>query len=227
VSAAADAKALSAGPTEIDRADPRTRAWTLLLIDAASRNGITPLSKLRFHRIAYLANGMSRVLGIRAVDERIVKHRRGPFYPDLQWHLDRLVGQGLVRIRAVRHFTDIDGSWMDAEYALRPRGVEVVEYLCRLDERRQLAAFHLEVVRAFAAQEDEVLDGLALADVTYADAKRATNAVIDFSERRDNLSAQLAESFANLAPDPRALTMHDKINLYVEYIERKSIGGGS
>lgn len=214
-------------PTEIMRSDLRTRAWTLLLIDAASRNGITPLSKLRFHRIAYLANNMSRVLGIRAADERIVKNRRGPFYPALQWHLDRLVGQGLIRMQAVRHFTDSHGAWMDAEYAMRSRGLEIVEELCCLDERRQLAAFHLEVVRAYAAQEDGVLDDLALADVTYADPKRATNAVIDFSERRDNLSAQLAESFANLAPDPRALTMHDKINLYIEYIERKAVGGGA
>jgi hypothetical protein len=217
----------SAVAAEIKRSDQRTRAWTLLLIDAASRNGITPLSKLRFHRVAYLANGMSRVLGIRAADERIVKHRRGPFYPDLQWHLDRLAGQGLIRMRGVRHFSDPDGSWMDAEYSMLPRGVEVVETLCQLDERRQLAAFHLEIVRAFAAQDDDLLDEIALSDVTYADPKWATNAVINFSRRHDNLSAQLAESFANLAPDPRALTMHDKIVLYVEYIERKAIGAGA
>lgn len=227
MSAGADPRGRVTGPTEIKRSDLRTRAWTLLLIDAASRNGITPLSKLRFHRIAYLANSMSRVLGIRAADERIVKHRRGPFYPALQWHLDRLVGHGLIRMQAVRHFTDHDGSWMDAEYAMVRRGAEVVENLCCLDERRQLAAFHLEVVRAFAAQEDEVLDEIALADVTYADPKHAKNAVIDFSQRQDNLSAQLAESFANLAPDPRALTMHDKINLYVEYMERKTAGVGA
>lgn len=214
------------GPATIERADPRTRMWTLLLLDAASRNGITPLSKLRFHRIAYLANGMSRVFGIRAADERVVKHRRGPFYPDLQWHLDRLLGQGLIRVAAVRHFTDGDGPWMDANYSMAARSVPIIKDLCRLESAANLAAFHLEVVRAYAAQEEEALDGLALSDVTYADMSRAANAVIDFSNKQDNLSAKMANSFARLTPDPRTLTIGDKINLYVEYIDRKTIGVG-
>lgn len=215
------------GPAAITRSDPRARNWTLLLLDAAARNGITPISKLRFHRLAYLANGMSQVFGIAAADERIVKHRRGPFYPDLQWHLDRLVGQFLIRVTNVRHYKDVDGAWMDANYALHPRAVPVIETLCQLDAIAQIAAFHLEVARAYSAQDDLELDNIILKDVTYAYPGRATNAVINFSAKRDNLSARTANSFAALAPDPRALTVQDRINLYVEYIDRRQAGGAA
>jgi hypothetical protein len=216
-----DIETRAKGPASTTRQDPRVRSWTLLLLDATSRNGLTPISKLRFHRLAYLANTLSRVYGLAAADERVVKHRRGPFYPDLQWHLDRLVGQRLARVQDVRHFTDDDGAWMDASYALAPRAASVLEALYRVETMAALASFRLEVVRAFAAQEDEALDELPLEDVTYDDLRRSEGAVIDFSKFHDNLSAQAAEAFAKFAPDPRAVTVEDRIHLYVEYMDRK------
>jgi hypothetical protein len=222
-----DLQAQAKGPAAIARSDRRARSWALLLFDAASRNGITPISKLRFHRLAYLANGMSRVFEIDAADERIVKHRRGPFYPDLQWHVDRLVGQFLISVAAVRHYQDDDGTWMDADYALGPCAVPVIESLCQLDSMTQLSIFLQEVARAYAAQEDSALDEIILKDVTYDYPGRATNAVINFRAERDNLSARTAESFSLLAPDPRALALHDKINLYVEYIDRRPFGAAA
>jgi hypothetical protein len=192
----------------------------LLLLDATSRTGLSPISKLRYHRLAYISNCLSRIYGLRAADERIVKHRRGPFYPDLQWHLDRLVGQGLVRISNVRHFVDETGPWMEADYTIYRSGVVIVERLCAMESLGTLARFLLEVVKAYAAQEDEALDDLFLSDLTYDDARRGQGAVIDFRLLRDNLSAQAAGSFAALVRDPRALTVEDRIHLYVEYMDR-------
>ncbi len=196
------------------------RSWVLLLLDATSRNGLSPISKLRFHRLVYVTNCLATLYSLDAADERIVKFRRGPFYPVLQWHLDRLVGQGILKISKIRYFTDLHGPWMDADYSLDRRAVGVVEALCAFDDLRALTQFLMEVVKAYAAQGDEGLDDLLLSDVTYDDQRRAMGAVIDFSKMRENLSAQAANSFAALVRDPRLVSLEDRVHLYVNYMDR-------
>jgi hypothetical protein len=213
------------GPASTRRADLGARTWILFLLDATMRTGLAPISKLRFHRLAYFANCLSRVYGLAAVDERIVKFRRGPYYPDMQWHLDRLVGQQLADISGVSHFTDDQGAWMDARYRINRRGVSTVDSLRTVTTLDALASFLLEVATAYASHADEALDELVLADVTYENQRHGLGVVIDFSRLRDNHSARTAASFAAIAREPRALTMEDRIHLYAEYVERRRVTG--
>ena len=210
------------GPATATRSDLRVRSWVLLLLDAISQVGLSPISKLRFHRLAYYTNCLARLYGLPSADERIVKFVRGPFYPDLQWHLDRLAAIGLARVSAVRHFTDDSGPWMDANYAIARNGVGVVQTLVQLTNQLALANFLLEVSKAYAAQDDADLNDMLLSDVTYDDRRRGLGSVIDFSTARDNLSVQVAESFAELVRFPRLLTLEDRIHLYTEYVDRRS-----
>lgn len=209
------------GPATATRADPRARSWVLLLLDAVSQVGLSPMSKLRFHRLTYYTNCLARLYGLGSADERIVKFVRGPFYPDLQWHLDRLAATGLARVSEVRHFVDDSGPWMDAKYAISRNGVDVVKTLLRLTSQLALANFLLEVSKAYAAQDDADLNDLLLSDVTYDDGRSGLGTVIDFSAARDNLSVQVAESFAELVRQPRMLTLEDRIHLYTEYVDRR------
>jgi hypothetical protein len=192
----------------------------LLALHAASRNGLSPLSKLRFHRLVYLTNALAPVYSLQASDEQIVKFRRGQFYPNMQWHLDRLMAEGLVKIEGVRHFTDDDGPWMDADYRLARPALSTIDAILELVEMRALSEFLQEVVKAYASQEEDILDDLALADLTYADMRRARGAVIDFSRSADNLSAMAANRFAVQVRDPRMLSPSDRVHLYVEYMDR-------
>jgi hypothetical protein len=211
----------TAGPSTATKGDFRVRAWVLLLLDAVSRTGLSPISKLRYHRLAFLTNCLSSIYRVRAADERIVKHPRGPYYPTLQWHLDRLAGEGLASISRIRHFADSNGPWMDAYYAITRTGVGVVERLCLLESLSLLARFLLEIAKAYASQQDHVLDNVLLEDLTYDDLRRGHGAVIDFSRLQDNLSLQGAESFSALVREPRSMTTEDRIHLYLEYLDRK------
>ncbi len=213
------------GPATARRSDPLVRAWVLLLLDSTARTGLSPISKLRFHRLAYYTNCMARLFGLRPADERIVKFRRGPYYPTLQWHLDRLVGMSLAKISSVRHFTDSTGPWMDANYVITRRGVTVVNRACEVHTVRALADFLLELSKAYASQSDDALDDLVLADVTYENPRHGLGAVIDFRRLRDNLSVQAAESFARFASQPSALTVEDELHLYTEYLDRRRSKG--
>ena len=213
-------EARARGPAVAGRSDLRSRAWVLLAMDAAARHGLTPLSKLRFHRFAYLTNALSPVYSVHAADEQIVKFERGQFYPNLQWHLDRLMAEGLLRIGAIRHFRDEKGPWMDADYRLAKEALPVIARILELDEMRSLSGYLQELAKAYGSQDEEALDELALADRTYGDATRARGAVIDFSKSADNLSVQAANAFATHIRDPRYLGASDRIHLYVEYMDR-------
>lgn len=208
----------SRGPSVATRESLYVRVWMLLLVDAAARNGLTPISKLRLHRLAYLANCLSPVYGIRPNDERIVKYKRGPYYPVFQWHLDRLVGQQLLQLSKVRYFNDEYGAWMDASYAVAKRGVLLAHSIFATAEMKGLSEYLLEVAKAFAFRKDESLDGMALADLTYSDQRRAGGSVIDFSDPATNLSVLGAHSFVSLVRDPRLITEEDQIYLYMEYL---------
>jgi hypothetical protein len=215
-----DVEARSRGPASAGRTNLRARAWVLLALDSAARNGITPMSKLRFHRLVYLTNALSPVYDVQATDERIVKFKRGQFYPDLQWHLDRLMASGLVSVSNIRHFEDENGPWMEADYQLGKPGIAVIERLFALEEMRTLSSYLQEVAKAYAGHDEAALDDLILADLTYADARRARGAVIDFSRSSDNLSVRAANSFAALLREPHVLSPSDRVHLYVEYMDR-------
>lgn len=213
------------GPATAHRSDPLVRAWVLLLLDGTTRTGLSPISKLRFHRLAYFTNCMARLFGLQPADERIVKFRRGPYYPTLQWHLDRLVGLSLAQISSIRHFTDSSGPWMDANYGITRGGVSVVNRLCEIRTTAALRDFLLELSKAYASQTDDALDELILADVTYEDPRHGLGTVIDFRRIGDNLSVQAAESFAKFAEAPLALTVEDELHLYTEYLDRRRAKG--
>lgn len=215
-----DVEARARRPATAGRNDLRTRAWILLALHATARNGLTPLSKLRFHRLVYLTNALAPVYSLQASDEQIVKFQRGQFYPNMQWHLDRLMAEGLIKIENVRHFTDDDGAWMDADYRMARPALDVVDEILKLQGMRNLSDFLQEVVKAYASQEDEVLDDLVLTDLTYADMRRARGAVIDFSRSADNLSAMAANRFVLHVRDPRMLSPSDRVHLYIEYMDR-------
>ena len=85
------------------RANLRTRVWLLILLDGAERAGLTPMSKERFHRLVYLANSLAPIYDLPPPDRKILKYKHGPFYPDVQWDLDRLAVQGLVEILKIKH----------------------------------------------------------------------------------------------------------------------------
>jgi hypothetical protein len=92
--------------------------------------------------------------------------------------------------------------------------------LFALEEMRTLSSYLQEVAKAYSAHDEAALDDLILADLTYADARRARGAVIDFSRSSDNLSVRAANSFAALLREPHVLSPSDRVHLYVEYMDR-------
>ena len=85
----------------------RRRIRLLMLLDAADYAGNSPLSVSRLHAFAFLADVLSPLYNLTALSGRIMKRRIGPYFPDLQWELDRLIGQGLVDVSDLQPIVEV------------------------------------------------------------------------------------------------------------------------
>lgn len=200
-----------------------------MLLDAAENAGLVPFTILRLHAFAYLSNVLAPVWNMPVLDGRVLKRRGGPFYPDLQRDLDRLVGQGVAVISGVCHVQDESGRWrLEGAYRLnRVFANPIVEAVNGFLEEARLLSFIGELAFALSSLSDEELDGAVGEDATYSDPMITVDNVIDidFAERRSrNYSANVAERFQQLVPGGNA-TPGEKIHLYVRHLHRRINGG--
>ena len=153
------------GETGFDCIQRRVRL--VLLLEASRHAGIDPLPTQRLHLIAYLVNVLSPVWdmpvamvgGLRRSGS-VLKRKQGPFYPELQRDLDRLVGMGVAHVEALsyqrldeEHFR-LEGSYrIDSE-----RAKPILELIYSLHGEAQMARFIRELVLALSCLSDDEID---------------------------------------------------------------------
>lgn len=202
------------------------RMWLLSLLDAAERTGIAPLSVERLHRLVYLANAMAPVYDLLTPDGYILKFKRGPFFPEVQWDIDRLSVQGLAAVSGLKRMKDDQGWWFEANYSLTRMGMAAVDHALLLGEARHKASFLREVVRAFAAilreeASDEPpgdADDVLLKDVAFARAD--LEGPIDFRTASENLTALAAGAIGLHVGGDRSVGRRAEVHLYFRYLEQ-------
>lgn len=191
------------------------RVWLLMLLDAAERAGVAPLSVERLHRLVYLANALAPVYDLLLPDGYILKYRRGPFFPVVHWDIGRLVAQGLVDVVNSQPIKDEIGYWISADYSLSRKGMKAVDAAIELETALPKAVYLREVALAFASLETTERDAVALADVNYDNA--ADDAPVHYGDDDQNLVPAAAESLIEEgAPNVRRLRLHR----YFQYLER-------
>jgi hypothetical protein len=113
-----------------------TRVWLVFLVDAAYRAGLNPLSKQRVHRLVFLSNCLAPLFQATPHTAQIVKYKHGPFYPLIQWELDRLATMGILTIDNLKYSHDAKGWWVNADYGVG-KMMEPVLAHCRQTEYGQ------------------------------------------------------------------------------------------
>ncbi|MES2497539.1 MAG: hypothetical protein V4618_15610 [Pseudomonadota bacterium] len=207
-------------------ADHWRRAWLLLLINGAARAGLTPIEQTDVHRAAFLANALAPLYDLPVENGLVVRWKRGPFFPDLQWDLDRLATMGLLTFRQVEPVKDSSGKWFCARYELGSLAASFLAATLQLESSRRVYRLHCELFAALAALSDDDNRSAALHDATYANLVdgdlKAEQTVIDFASFRDqNFTARatraIGESLKDLAVNER-----EKLHLYVRYLGRRA-----
>ena len=207
----------------------RRRVRILMLLDAADYALITPLQITRFHALAYLADVLSPLYDFAPLSGRIMKRRAGPYYPDLQWEVDRLIGLGLVTAESLTPVIEESGAHNDALLSLeREQSRPILERVYTTREFRIQQHFFRELAGALSNIDDGDLDATTRSDVTWMAAPKGN--VIDYAEwRARNYSALSAEKTKEIAAEILGtgavkLLPSAQLSLYIRYME--SAGDG-
>lgn len=205
------------------------RIWLLMLLDAADYAVVTPIATSRLHTFAYLADVLSPVYELAPTTGSIRKRRAGPYYPELQWQLDRLVGMGLVEVFDLNPVVEQTRAYIDAAFALERDRCEVLLSIIGKEEQfANLKEFFQELAGALANVPDVELDATTSADATWVSGSEG--AVVDYAEwRARNYSSAGADRVGQLASEiwgrgTTSLSPAAKINLYVRYMKRAANG---
>lgn len=207
----------------------RRRVRLIMLLDAADYAMISPITTSRFHAFAYLADVLSPIYDLSALSGVILKRRVGPYFPELQWELDRLIGLGLVEVTELRPVVEIANAYLDASYSLRRQVAEPILQIVYDDpDFVALRDFFRELAGALGTVPESDLDTTTQADVTWETAHAGT--VIDYAEWRarnySKLSAERIEELAQERFGQKGLELSPgaKVNLYVQYLRRAAHG---
>lgn len=203
----------------------RRRIRILMLLDAADYAVISPIPIPRFHAFAFLADVLSPIYHFAPLAGRILKRRAGPYFPDLQWEIDRLIGLSLVSPHELTPVIENQGTYVSGALVLeRQRSEELLQRVYSEPEFQSHRDFFRELAGALSNIEDADLDAATQLDVTWGAGHRG--AIIDYAEwRAKNYSAMSADHIEEVAT--QALGRHGgkllpsaKINLYVQYLRR-------
>jgi hypothetical protein len=197
----------------------------ILLLDACEAADMTPIPVMRLHALAFLANVLSPIWSVQSYDGKILKRRGGPFYPELQKQLDRLVGLGFVSVTDICHVQD-EGRWrLNGSFSLRSEPSNAVIDLAKSFRAERDTMEFLRRLAFAAARLKKPVEDLIQFDATWSDKRTGVGDVIDFSEWKEaNYSAFTAHTFETLGPLGPTIGRGEKLPLYMRFLERKANG---
>lgn len=207
----------------------RRRVRLLMLLDAADYAVISPVSTARLHAFAFLADVLSPIYELSALTGRVLKRRAGPYFPELQWELDRLVGLGLVQVSDLKAVVEVSDAYRDASFSLVREAASPILGLVQKDPAlAKLRDFFRELASALGGVPDDDLDAAIREDVTWDTGHSGT--VIDYAEWQarnySELSAKRIEELTqeSLGSGDLHLSPGAKVSLYVQYLRRAANG---
>jgi hypothetical protein len=207
----------------------RRRIRILMLLDAADYAIIAPISIARFHAFAYLADILSPLYDFGPLTGKIEKRRIGPYYPELQWEVDRLIGLGLVVPSNLQAIVDIKRAYIEASLTLeRVRAGPLLDLVHTQDTFTGLRDFFRQLATALSDIDEKDLDEATQSDVTWEAGSKG--ALIDYGEwRAKNFSRMSAERIEQIVSEDLGFTENRlspaaKVNLYVQYLKRAANG---
>lgn len=207
----------------------RRRVRILMLLDAVEYAVLDPISVQRFHTLAFLGDVLSPIFGLAPMSGKVLKRRSFPYFPDLQWEIDRLIGHGLIVPLNLTSVVEKSKAYVTFALALqRTRSSPVLDIVYSQHEFSILRDYFRELAGALSNIQDSQLDAVTQLDVTW-DSGHA-GAIIDYAEwQAENYSTLGAERIEQLAVQAfgnseARLSPTAKVSLYVNYLKRVANG---
>lgn len=204
--------------------DPRRRWLRILgILNACEWAGISPVATPTLHAIAYLADALSPVWRLEPMDAAVLKRSSGPYYPELQMDVDRLVGMGVVIVSSLsfsEEKSDDIAAYLAPTFKLNAEFSErILIGLREMPDELDVLRFLEQVVQAYSRLSDAQMKVAMNEDATYGDPATETGDVVDLGEwvrSTSTATANATERLNDVATEP--LTAAETIDLYVDHI---------
>jgi len=195
------------------------KAWVLLCVAEASRMGLTPIGTSQLHVILYLANTLAEFFEVTRVRGRVLKKGPYPFYPDVQWEIDRMAFSGVLSIARVDFGSK---GHLNAHYALGERGSGIYESLvAHSPDAQRTARLFRELVTASFGRFLANRTDIGPIDANYGDLAVLDGEVVDFAEWTDeNNNMELARYLINQLRALRPNAERDGVRFYCDYLDK-------
>ncbi len=157
------------------------RLWILLILRATRLCGFSTVSSSTLHRLVLFSNSLAPTNNVLPETAKVLKNDYGPYFPDYQVEIDRLIGLGLVDIVDMQWQSD-DGRFL-GKYRINGAGMEFVGNASAV--LRSAAQAERAVSETVAAFADYQLDQEANAikvDANYGLDTLQTGEIVDFGE---------------------------------------------
>jgi hypothetical protein len=200
----------------------------VMLLESARIAGIIPLPAEALHNLAYFSNLLAPLWKLKPLDGKVLRLKRGPYYPDLQSEIDALVVSGVVKLINLRYKQIPDTSqWQVlADYSLnKDAAAPILNCIAEWEEEQNTLAFIRELILSISALSNTQLKDVEVEDATYSNDINGYGNVIDFGEwRSENPSVEAAEYFQEIMPDHLALSKSNKLNLFISHLGHRIEG---
>jgi len=195
-----------------------SRAWLLMLLEGAERNGVSPVPMEQLHRYIYLANVLSPVCKLVMPESYTLKHMRGPYFPKAQWDIGRLILQGFLEAKNFRPFSDDDGFWLAADFRVTKQGILFIKDLTSYYYLQEQANYLREFMSACSLIPTKKINSVTQLDFHYAAASNGEG--VNFSELEGNISK---EAVILMFPEDRVYTPTEGVHRYLNYLDEVSV----
>lgn len=195
------------------------KTWTLICVAEASRMGISPMNADQLHVVLYLANTLADLYGVTRVRGRVLKKGPLPFYPDVQWEIDRLAYCDVLTIERVDFHSK---NRVTAHYGMGGKGRKIYQALiCSGPEAQRTAQLFRELVSACFSRFLIETPAIGPIDANYGDSGQVDGEVVDFAEWADeNRNMELANYLIGQLRELRPNARRDGVRLYCDYLDR-------
>lgn len=192
-------------------------AWALLLLRAMNHSGLSPSSNLVFHQVLYFGNTMARLYRIEALQHQVSRLPQGPYYPEAQRTLDRLVVQGLASISNLK-FQSYDSTRLRLGiYDVTKEGAGRAQLLINgSDWAAEAYELLTDICTAFARLKNTEIIEVAGEDPIYN--TLLGGEMYSFRDVENNLSSQLAVLLRDRLPESLKPSRQQTLRLFVRYL---------
>ena len=205
----------------------RRQLRIIAILSACRETDLIPLPAQQLHVIAYFADALAPVWGLRIIDAQLLKRESGPMSPLLQRDLDRLVGRGVVLANSVRHLIDRDGDWrLEANYELSSIFADrIITTVRRFEPQVAHFDFVREVVYAMSGLGLLGISAASASDASYSDELIDFGGLIDIAgvpgDSSSNPTVRVARRFSELLDPNVKLTSAEMVHLYVRELHTR------